>query len=162
MCMHNGIALLYTWNEHNIVNQLTVFLNIYNIIVNTENLLCLVTQSYPTLCDPMDCSPAGSSVHGIFQARVLEWVAIAFTRGSSPPRDWTRISSVSRIAGRFFSHWAVLQRKIKIFKKKENLENSAVDGCHSLIDRMLSSWLLTSQFPPCPGISGLSSASCFL
>ena len=46
-----------------------------------------VAQSCPTLCDPMDCSPPGSSVHGIFQARILEWVAISFSRGSSPPRD---------------------------------------------------------------------------
>ena len=44
-------------------------------------------QSCPTLCSPMDGSPPGSSVHGIFQARVLEWVAIAFSRGSSQPRD---------------------------------------------------------------------------
>ena len=42
-----------------------------------------VTQSCPTFCDPMDCSPPGSSVHGIFQARILEWVAISFSRGSS-------------------------------------------------------------------------------
>ena len=46
-----------------------------------------VAQSCPTLCDPIDCSPPGSSVHGIFQARVLEWVAISFSRGSSQPRD---------------------------------------------------------------------------
>ena len=46
-----------------------------------------VTQSCPTLCDPMDCSLPGSSIHGIFQARVLEWVAISFSRGSSRPRD---------------------------------------------------------------------------
>ena len=50
----------------------------------------LVTQSCPTLCDPMNCSPPGSSVHGILQARILEWVAIAFSRGSSRPRDGTR------------------------------------------------------------------------
>ena len=58
-----------------------------------------VTQSYLTLCDPMDCSLPGSSVHGIFQARVLEWGAIAFSRGSSQPRDRTR---VSHIVGRCF------------------------------------------------------------
>ena len=46
-----------------------------------------VTQLCPTLCDPVDCSPLGSSVHGILQARILEWVAISFSRGSSPPRD---------------------------------------------------------------------------
>ena len=60
---------------------------------------CEVAQSCLTLCDPMDCSLPGSSVHGIFQARVLEWVAISFSRGSSRPRDriW-----VSRIVGRRF------------------------------------------------------------
>ena len=55
------------------------------------------TQLCPTLCDPMDCSLQGYSVHWIFQARVLEWVAISFSRGSSRPRDQTQ---VSRIAGR--------------------------------------------------------------
>ena len=56
-----------------------------------------VTQSCPTLCDPMDCSLPGSSLHGILQARILEWVAISFSRGSSRPRDQTW---VSRILGR--------------------------------------------------------------
>ena len=48
----------------------------------------LVTPLCPTLCDPMDCSPPGSSDHGIPQARTLEWVAISSSRGSSQPRDW--------------------------------------------------------------------------
>ena len=59
----------------------------------------LVTQSCPTLCDPMDCSPPGSSVHGILQARILEWAAISFSSGSSQPRDQTQ---VTRIAGRLY------------------------------------------------------------
>ena len=66
-------------------------------------MLVLVAQSCPTLCDPMDCSPPGSSVHEIFQARILEWVAISFSRGSSQPRDWTQVSCT---AGRFFTDWA--------------------------------------------------------
>ena len=49
-------------------------------------------QSCPTLCDPMDCSPPGSSVQGSSEARMLEWVAISFSRGSSPLRDWTQVS----------------------------------------------------------------------
>ena len=49
--------------------------------------LCLVAQLCPSLCDPMDCILPGSSVHGILQARILEWVAILFSRGSSQPRD---------------------------------------------------------------------------
>ena len=54
-----------------------------------------VTQSCPTLCNPMDCSLPGSSVHGIFQGRVLEWVAISFSRGSSQPRDQIRVSLIA-------------------------------------------------------------------
>ena len=60
-------------------------------------------QSCPTLWDPMDCSPPDSSVHGILQARILEWVAIPFSRGSSWPRDQTQVSC---IASRFFTIWA--------------------------------------------------------
>ena len=63
----------------------------------------LVAQSCLTLYNPMDCSPPGSSVHGILQARILEWVAIPFSRGSSQPRDRTQ---VSHTAGRFFTIWA--------------------------------------------------------
>ena len=59
-----------------------------------------MAQSYWTLCDPMDYSLQGSSVHGILQARILEWVAISFFRGTSPPRNQ---SQVSCIAGRFFN-----------------------------------------------------------
>ena len=62
-----------------------------------------VAQLCPTLCDPMDCSLPGSSVHGIFQAIVLEWIAISFSRGSSQPRDRTQIS---RIVDRHLTIWA--------------------------------------------------------
>ena len=55
-----------------------------------------VTQSCLTLCNPMDCSPPGSSVHGILQARWLEWVSIPFPRGSSRPRDQIQVSCISR------------------------------------------------------------------
>ena len=57
-------------------------------------------QFNPTLCDPMDCSPPGSSVHGILQATILEWVAISFCMGSSRPRDRTWVSYVSYIGRR--------------------------------------------------------------
>ena len=50
-----------------------------------------VTQSRLTLCNPMDCSLPGSSVHGIFQTRILEWVTVPFSRGSSQPRDWSQV-----------------------------------------------------------------------
>ena len=55
----------------------------------------LVIQSCLTLCDPTDCSPPGSSVHGILKARILEWVAIPSSRGSSQPRDRTQVSCIA-------------------------------------------------------------------
>ena len=65
--------------------------------------VCLVAQSCLTLCDSRYCSPPGSSVHGILQARLLEWVAMPSSRGSSQPRDGIQ---VSHIAGRFSTIWA--------------------------------------------------------
>ena len=65
---------------------------------NPPTLSVKIAQSHPPLCDPMDYI-----VHGILQARILEWVAVPFSRGSSQPRDWTQ---VSYIAGRFFTNWA--------------------------------------------------------
>ena len=64
------------------------------------------TQSCPTLCDPMECSPPGSSVHGISQARIMEWVAISSSRGSSQSRDWTCVSCISCINRRILYHWS--------------------------------------------------------
>ena len=61
-------------------------------------------QSHLILCDPMDCSLPGSSVHGIFPARILEWVAIYSSKGSSQPRDQTHISF---IASSFFTCWTI-------------------------------------------------------
>ena len=66
--------------------------------------VCLLSHlSCQTLCNPMDCSSPGSSVHGISQARILEWVAMPFSRGSSQARDQTHVSC---LAGEFFTHWA--------------------------------------------------------
>ena len=82
-----------------------------------------VTQSCPTLCDPMDCSLPGSSVHGIFQARILEWVAISFSKRSSRLRDWTR---VSRIIGRHFTIWAT--REVKEYRSPCRSKSSELNG----------------------------------
>ena len=83
----------------------------------------LATQSYPTLCNIMDCNPPGSSVHGILQARILEWVAISSSRGSSRSRDWTRVSC---IAGRFF-HQGSLCKALVISKMWDKTESTLVD-----------------------------------
>ena len=65
--------------------------------------LCLVTQLCPTLCDPMDCSPPGSYVYGILQARILEWVPMLTSRGSFQPRDQTYVTCSSCTATGFFT-----------------------------------------------------------
>ena len=66
----------------------------------------LSLRSCPTLCDPVDGSPPGSSARGILQAGMLEWVAMPSSRGSSRARDQTCVFCVACIAGRFFIHWA--------------------------------------------------------
>ena len=73
-------------------------------------VLCLVTQLCPILCDTMNCSPPGSSVHGIPQAGILELVVIPLSRGSSWPRDQTRVSC---IAGRFFTESPGTSRNLR-------------------------------------------------
>ena len=87
-----------TWNleKRHFLRRKTLELNLslYLFFMVKWKLLCRVR-----LCDPMDYT-----VHGILQARILEWVAFPFSRGSSQPRDQTQ---VSRIAGRFFTNWAI-------------------------------------------------------
>ena len=77
---------------------ITVFISICMLGICVQSL-----QSCPTLCDPVDWSPPGSSVLGILQARILEWVAMPSSRGSSLPRDRTWVSCVFCCAGRFFT-----------------------------------------------------------
>ena len=71
-----------------------------NSNLNCASVNVLVSQWCPTLCNPMDCSPPGSSVHRVLQARILEWVAFPFSRGSSKPRGRTQVSCT---AGRFIT-----------------------------------------------------------
>ena len=85
---------------------------------------CLVTKSCLTLCDPMDCSPPGSSVHRISQARILERVAIFFSRQSSGPRDWTRISCIGRQILLPLSHQGTPETNVQ--------ELDRGDGCKAL------------------------------
>ena len=89
------------------------------------SMCVLITQSCPNLCDPMDCNPPGSSVYEILQARVLEWVAISFSRGSSRPRDQTWVSC---IAGRWFDIWATREAH----KKYPGL-NLSLNGSHKTL-----------------------------
>ena len=66
--------------------------------------MCSVAQSYSMFCDPLDCSPLGSSVHGILQARILKRAVTSSSRGASWHRDWTCISAFPALAGRFFTN----------------------------------------------------------
>ena len=74
----------------------------------------MLSSSVVSLCDSMDCSPPGSSVHGIFQARILEWVAISSSRGSLRPRDWTCVSYISCIGRQILYHWATWEAHVYI------------------------------------------------
>ena len=85
-----------------------------------------VTQSCPTLCDPIDCSLPSSSVHGILQARIVDWVAISFSRGSSRHREWTR---VSHIGGRRFNFWATREPYTLFSLKKSEVTQSCLTLC---------------------------------
>ena len=96
-----------------------------------------VTQSYPTLCDPTDCSPTGFSVHGILQARILEWIAIPFFRASSWPRDQTWVSCIGRW---ILYHWAIRE---SLTKCRYYIKGFA---CIILLIFIISFRLLTSGF----------------
>ena len=90
--------------------------------------LVLVIRSCPTLCNSVDCSPPGSSARGILQARILEWVAIPFPKGSSWPREWTWVSCT---AGRFPITWATREAPTVEQPRRNHLEIKFFRSCHS-------------------------------
>ena len=100
--LHPQSLLWLGWGQH-------IAWNNFRRTCQGNDVLCSVkwrnevAQSCRTLCDPVDCSLPGSSLHGLLQARVLEWVVISFSKGSSQPRDRTWVSC---IAGRRFNLWA--------------------------------------------------------
>ena len=96
---------------------------------------CMHAQSLqlcPTLCNPMDCSPPGSSVHGIFQARILGWDAMPSARGSSQSRDWTCISYIASIAGRFFTYCHTWEASFDMHCLLKNVTQALSLKCHLL------------------------------
>ena len=127
-----------------------LFLNIYPSLSFPLVLFCIViylvhsypycvtwrevAQSCPTLCDPMDCNLPGSSIRGILQARVLEWVAISFPRRSSQPRDRTW---VSHIAGRCFNIWAT--KEVACIKCDRNNQQESW-GNHNISRHNIRIW----------------------
>ena len=144
---------------------------IYVIKIFLVTTLCEVAQLCPTLCDPMDCSLLCSSVHGIFQARVLEWVAISFSRRSSQPRDWTPVSLFIGQTLYCLSHqgslrsfaicMTTLDHSNHISKKKKNYVKIillplnwvcllVVQFSHSVVSDSLRPCALQHARPPCP------------
>ena len=107
---------------------------------HSEFLLC--AQSCPTLCDSMDCSLPSASVHGIFRATILEWVAISYSRGSSWPRDWTHISCVSCIGRRILYLWATWEAP--------SLSISSVQFSRPVMSDSLRPQESQHARPPCP------------
>ena len=103
-------------------NTLEMFKKLYINIVEFY-VKVKVTQLCPTLCHPTDCSPPGSSVQGIHQARILEWVPIPFSRGSSWPKDRTQVSCT---AGRFFTVWLIW---LKSWLLQWPIRNSIISCC---------------------------------
>ena len=99
----------------------------------------LVAQSCLTLCDPMHYSPPGSSVHGILQARILEWIAMPFSKKSSQPRDWTWVSCVT---GGFFTVWVIreAQSQTCTHTKKKTHSHCMMICCWSDPLQLSESW----------------------
>ena len=97
-----------------------------------------VAQLCPTLSDPIDCSLPGSSVHGIFQARVLEWIAISFSRRSSQPRDRTQVSWKQTLY--HLSHQGSPKYKFRLYLTRENYVAELIDKWTSLLSLVF--WFL--------------------
>ena len=111
-------ATIIFWTQNTFSYHITTSRYCLLPLVPRAKVLVLVTPLCATLRDPMDGSLPGSDVHGIFQVRILEWVAMPFSRGSSWSRAWTW---VSHIAGRFFTIWA-----------KRESQTAVVFGTHCL------------------------------
>ena len=118
-------------------------------------------QWCPTLCDPMDCSPPGSSVHGIFQARILEWVGISSSRVSFWPRDQTHVSCFSCTAGGLFTTEPLGKpyKRHEENRSSEKLTTKSWHRSHHICLHLhpfmhLGSWRV--EIPPLPCLCSLS------
>ena len=109
--VHSSIVFPFLLHRH---STALVFLNPLDFDVRSKSL-----QLCPTLCDPIDCSLPDSSVHGILQARILEWVAKPSSRGSTQLRDGNCISCVSCIGRQVLYHWHHLGSPTEVIKNLE-------------------------------------------
>ena len=125
MQVGNSVCVLVYASEFSLMEMylLPIFLQVFAKLL----------QSCPTLCDPMDCSPPGSSAHGVIQARILKWVAMPSSRGSSWPRDQTHFCYVSCIGRQVLYPSRLLgsPRSVYLFVNNRNI----------VLDFDINSWL---------------------
>ena len=107
-------------------------------------MLCLVTQSCLTLYDPMDIALQVSLSMGILQARIIEWVAMPSSRGSSQPRDWIQ---VSRVAGGFFTNWATREASVQHCNLQSILWSNEIRSCTEVGNGWAPGWTFTISQP---------------
>ena len=123
---------------------------------------CLIAQLCPTLCNPLDCSPSGSSVHAIFQARILEWIAISSSRGSSRPRDLAHTSCGSCTGGGFFTCWAIREAQEITYSIYLSLtyftKHGGGGGCGLVSKANLTLYDFMDCSSPGPSVHGISQA----
>ena len=128
-----------------------VFLILCKTASNT--FVCMLcAQSCPTLCNPLDCSLPGPSIHGISQARILEWVAISYPKGSSQPRDQTSIACISCIGRRILYHCATWKASIITSASVFNISFIKVHAILFNVRTIFSFWPVIM----CPFISSVS------
>ena len=89
-----GLRTVWKEQDHSLIQCMEQIIKIF--VSGCGQRMCIHAQSCPVLCDPMDCSPPGSSVHGLLQARIPEWAAMPSSRGSSQPRDQTQVSCTGK------------------------------------------------------------------
>ena len=117
-------------------------------ILGDFTCVCMYAQLYLPLCDPMDCNPPGSSVHGIFQAKILEWIAISYFRGSSQPTDQTHVSCISCTDRQILYHCATWEAPIYIHDHQIVTGSSQSCTSTSNFSLILISCLLFSTITP--------------
>ena len=118
-------------------------------------------QSCLSLCNPVNCSPRGSFIYGISQARILEWVAISYSRGSSQHRDWTCVSWVSCIGWKILYHWTTWEATLfylypyinrEIYNTFHKFKNIFIHiYCHWTVDIFVVDWI-SALWHNCIGI----------
>ena len=140
-CLPSSLDIFLSFSD---VSQLSVMGWLYHFPPNEHCPVsycccCSVAKLCLTICDPMDCSPPSSSVHGVFQARILEWVATSSSRGSSQTRDWTRISCTGRW---ILYHWATREAQlVTIPESSEPDETGSRNDSHQ--KHSAGKWLLS-------------------